>query len=149
MWLLIPILSVFATPAFADPTPNFDLVAEKLGLDDAQQSKVSEILYEHELERIDLKSAVERAEVELRHLLDADTPDRKKALAAVDTLNQAEAALRRHQVEMVLDLRGVVSAEQWDTLERLRQAKERMEKGWAPPAPPSPPSPPAVAPAPR
>ncbi len=69
--------SAWAVDGFA---PNLDQIADRIGLDDTQTDSVEQILYDHELALVDLKAEVQRAQLEVKHLLGADAPDRKVVL---------------------------------------------------------------------
>lgn len=141
-----------AAPAFAEPPPppgdddptdiamsEFDDVADALKLTPDQRTKVRQLVYDANQARVDIRARSAKAQMELRHLLAADTLDEKAALKAVDTLNAAEADLRRSRVQLVIQLRKVVTAEQWKQLLQLRRERmreRRDERGGGPPPPP-------------
>lgn len=126
-----------------DPTDiamgDFEDVADNLKLTAEQRTKVRQLVYDANQARVDIRARSSKAQMELRHLLSADTLDEKAALKAVDNLNAAEADLRKSRVQLVIQLRKVVTAEQWQQLLQMRRDRmreRREEHGGPPPGPP-------------
>ncbi|MFZ5477910.1 MAG: Spy/CpxP family protein refolding chaperone [Myxococcota bacterium] len=123
-------LALAGEPAPVDDEPDFVAVAERLQLTEAQRDKVSDIVFASRSEKITLKSRAELAQLELKKQLAEETLDDKAVLKAVDAVNAAEGALRRNKVQLLLDLRKELTAEQWAQLAALRKerARERREE---------------------
>lgn len=112
-----------------DLMANFSQVASDLGLDQGQQSKIRDLFYNSQKEAIDLRAAAQRTELDLRHHMGQDTPDEKAVMKALDAHLAAEAALKRNRVQLMLDVRDVLSVEQWRELLELRASRGRMGGG--------------------
>ncbi len=117
---------------------RFAEVADRLGLDAGQRTKVSDAVYAANTSKADIDARVEKARLEVRHLLGAETPDDKGVLRAVDALSVAEGDVRRNRVQLVLAIRKVLTPAQWQQLssvrhivrtERHERWEEREEEG--------------------
>ena len=96
------------------------MVAQQIGITPEQQKKMDDILQQSRLQLIDLKANVERQEVLLRPMLDANPPDTAQVLAQVDKLAQARADLEKSNARMLLGIRTVLTPEQWTKLQARR-----------------------------
>jgi Spy/CpxP family protein refolding chaperone len=94
---------------------NPELV-QKLGITGDQQKKMDEILQQHRLQLVDLHAAVQKQELTLEPLVSADQPDENKILAQIDRVAQARADLEKANARMLLDIRRVLTPEQWQKL---------------------------------
>ena len=104
------------------------MVVQQIGITPEQQKKMDDILQQSRLQLIDLKANVERQEVLLRPLLDANPPDTAQVLAQVDKLAQGRADLEKANARMLLGIRAVLTPEQWTKLQAHREHM-RMEGG--------------------
>ena len=91
-------------------------VVQRIGLTPDQTGKMEEIFQKSRLQLIDLKANVERQEVTLEPLLDANPVDTKKALFQIGKVADARAELEKANAGMLLGLRGVLTPEQWTKL---------------------------------
>jgi Spy/CpxP family protein refolding chaperone len=96
------------------------MVVQQIGITPEQQKKMDDILQQSRLQLIDLKANVERQEVLLRPLLDANPPDTAQVLAQVDKLAQARADLEKANARMLLGIRTVLTPDQWTKLQARR-----------------------------
>jgi len=97
-----------------------DLV-QKLNITSDQQKRMDDIFQQSRLQLIDLKANVEKQEVLLEPMLDANPPDTNKILAQIDKTAQARAELEKANARMLLGIRTVLTPDQWTKL----QAEER------------------------
>src|SRR6059036_2941377 len=95
-------------------------IAKKLQLNDGQISQLDKIFYEHKLKLIDYGAEMEKQDLKLQTLLDADVPNDGQVEAQVDQVLSARGKLEREFTMMNLDLRKVLSLEQWRQLKSLR-----------------------------
>jgi Spy/CpxP family protein refolding chaperone len=93
--------------------------AKELGLTADQQKKMDDIFQQHRLSLIDLNAALEKQEVLLEPLMSADQPDESKVLAQIDRVAQARAELEKANARMLLGIRQVLTADQWQKLKAL------------------------------
>jgi periplasmic protein CpxP/Spy len=111
---------------------NEQALIEKLKLTEDQRKAMDQILLEHREKLIDLRAAVEKAEVGMQPMMRDDQPNEAKILAQIDRLAQARAELEKGNARFLLALRAKLTPEQWKTLRALRE--EHRE--WRQPPPP-------------
>jgi len=91
---------------------------KKAGANDQQIQALAEFEFEQQSKRIDLRAASEKADLKLRHLLEAKNVNEKDVMQAVETMNQARGELFK------LDIVGMLKAKQVlgeDILQKLRE----------------------------
>src|SRR5512142_2294430 len=136
--LIVLLMVVFAGPSFAQmeggtrhagppgappmpprpPAPlgkwwkNSDVVKE-LQLTDPQIKQIEQTFLEFRLKLIDLRADVERAELKLQPLIEADRPDEQQVGTQVDAVLAARAKLEKTNTMMMLAIRRALSVEQW------------------------------------
>lgn len=93
---------------------------QKLILTPDQQKRMDDTFQQSRLQLIDLKANVEKQEVILEPMLDANPPDTNKVLSQIDHVAQARAELEKANARMLLGIRGVLSADQWTKLQADR-----------------------------
>ena len=96
--------------------------AKDLGLTADQQKKMDDIFQQNRLSLIDLHATLEKQEVQLEPLVAADQPDEGKILAQIDRVAQARAELEKANARMLLGIRRVMTADQWQKLKTLNPA---------------------------
>jgi len=130
-------------------------VANRLKLTDAQVSQLDKTFYEHRLKLIDYGADMQKQDLKLQTLLDQDVPNDNQVSAQVDQVLAARGKLEREFTMMNLDLRKVLSVEQWKQLKSIRGEHgmtggnfffRRFGPGEAPPDGPPPPPPPGPGP---
>ena len=85
-------------------------IAKKLQLSDGQIGQLDQTFYDHKMKLIDYGAAMEKEDLKLQTLLDADVPNEGQVEAQVDQVLQARGKLEREYTMMNLDLRKVLSA---------------------------------------
>lgn len=103
-------------------------VAEHLALTPEQTKKLEAITLDQARTMVDFKSAVEKAEIDLRAASDAEPFNAKRVREAFGVLLQARTKLETQRFEMLLKTREVLTAEQWGKLRELARER-RAEKG--------------------
>ena len=103
-------------------------VATKLKLTDAQVAQLDQIFYEHRLKLIDYGAEMEKEDLKLQTLLDQDVPNEGQVGTQVDQVLAARGKLEREFTMMNLDLRKVLSVEQWRQLKSIRGEDGMMGK---------------------
>lgn len=128
-------------PGFGGPTPMEHMfhdgrfgrwwrdpqLAQQLGLTDQQKQQMDQIFLQHRLKLIDLNANLEKQEVLLHPMIEADQPDETKILAQIDAVAQARADLEKADARMLFDLRKTLTPEQWQKLKTLRD--EHRDRG--------------------
>jgi len=92
-------------------------VIEQLGLSADQRKNLDDILQQHRLKLIDLDAALQREEVTLEPLVNAQPPDDAKVMAEIDRVAQARAELEKANSRMLWQVRRVLTPEQWTQLQ--------------------------------
>ena len=132
---------------------NSDIV-KKLQLNDGQIKQLNQIFFEHRLKLIDYEADTQKQDLKLQTLLDADQPDISQVGGQVDQVLAARGKLEREFTFMNLDLRKVLTLDQWRQLKTIREERGPENVffyrksgpggpgGPLPPLPPLPPGPP-------
>ena len=119
-------------------------IVKRLQLSEAQVGRIEQAYMEHRLRLVDLRADLEKQELQLQPLLDADPPDQGRITAQIDGVTAARGRLEKEFALMLLDIRQVLSGEQWRQLQTLQ--REREPRGHPGPGgfprPPGPPLPP-------
>jgi Spy/CpxP family protein refolding chaperone len=95
-------------------------IAKKLQLSDGQIAQLDQTFYDHKLKLIDYSADMEKQDLKLQTLLDADVPNEGQVEAQVDQVLAARGKLEREFTFMNLDLRKVLSLDQWRQLKTVR-----------------------------
>lgn len=86
-----------------------------LGLDDAQWAKFNQLRRDYRKESITLQAKIDIAEVELEQLADTNAMDMKAIGNKINEISKLQAELRTFRYKTLADMRGFISAEQFDT----------------------------------
>jgi Spy/CpxP family protein refolding chaperone len=97
---------------------NNPAVAGRLGLTEDQQKKMDDIFQQSRLKLIDLTAAVDKEEVRLEPLVEADQPDPAKIRSQIDHIAQARSDLEKANANMLLGIRMVLTPDQWKDLRK-------------------------------
>lgn len=105
-------------------------VAQELGLTAEQKQKLEETTYESARVMIDLKATLDKAELDLKVIGDAEPLDPKRSREAFAVLQQARMRLESERFELLLKVRQVLQPEQWRRLRDMTRERlqERMEE---------------------
>ena len=104
-------------------------MVQKLGLTDDQQKKMDDIFQQSRLKLIDLNASLEKEELIMEPLMSADQPDEAKAMAQIDRVAQARAALEEANAKMLLKIRLVLTVDQWKKLQSERRGPRHRPEG--------------------
>jgi Spy/CpxP family protein refolding chaperone len=108
---------------------NDPALVEKLKLTDDQRKTMDGILLEHREKLIDMRAAVDKAELEMEPLMRDDQPNESRILAQIDKVAQARAELEKANARFLLAIRAKLSPDQWKELQAARA--DRMQgHGW-------------------
>ena len=114
-------------------------LAQQLALTTDQIKKMDDILQQHRLRLVDLHAAVQKQELMMEPLVSADQPDEAKLLAQIDKVAQARADLEKENARMLLDIRRVLTPDQWQKLKAAAPnppaatlSSRTMSSNWAP-----------------
>jgi Spy/CpxP family protein refolding chaperone len=95
-------------------------ISKKLQLSEGQITQLDQIFYDHRIKLIDNGAEMEKQDLKLQTLLDADQPDEGQIGSQVDLVLAARGKLEREYTFMNLDLRKVLSLDQWRQLKSIR-----------------------------
>lgn len=95
-------------------------IAQKLQLTDNQVTQLNQVFYDHKMKLIDFGAGMEKEDLKLQTLLDADQPNEGQVNSQVDQVLAARGKLEREYTMMNLDLRKVLTVEQWRQLKTIR-----------------------------
>ena len=95
-------------------------IAKKLQLNENQVTQLDQIYYDHRLKLIDYGAEMEKEDLKMQTLLDADVPNEGQINSQVDQVLNARGRLEREYTMMNLDLRKVLSVDQWRQLKSIR-----------------------------
>ena len=144
-YMVICLLSVSALAQSPSPAPRKDQVfatpgkimirhemgkwwkdsntARKLQLTDGQIAQLDQTFYDHRIKLVDYSAEMEKEDLKLQNLLDADVPNEGQVGTQVDQVLNARGKLEREFTMMNLDLRKVLSVEQWRQLKSIREER--------------------------
>ncbi|MDD4052201.1 MAG: Spy/CpxP family protein refolding chaperone [candidate division Zixibacteria bacterium] len=83
-----------------------------LDLTKEQIQKIKDIMFAHKNAMIDLKAALEKAQLRMGQVMKSDSPDKAKALAAAREVNAAKGQMAEARITHMFNMRGVLTAEQ-------------------------------------
>jgi Spy/CpxP family protein refolding chaperone len=110
-------------------------MAQVLELSAEQIVQIEQIAFEHRLKLINLRAALETAEVQLEGLLEADHPDEAKVAAQIDQVALARGNVEKQNAMLMLAVRRVITLLQWKRLQAIQQERERRMRPGMPPQP--------------
>lgn len=102
---------------------NSDIVKE-VGITDSQATQIAQTFMEHKLKLIDLRAELEKQEVQLQPLIDADQPDEAQVSTQLDQVLAARGRLEKESAMMMLSIRRVLNVDQWKKLQSVQQKRE-------------------------
>jgi len=130
-------------------------IANKLQLNTSQVAQLDQTFLDHKLKLIDYGAETEKQDLKLQALLDADAPNEGQIQSQIDQVLSARCKLEREMTMMNLDLRKVLSLDQWRQLKAIRGdagmmgqkilfLQKEIGPGGPPPLPDLPPPPPGA-----
>ena len=104
-------------------------IVQRLELTNDQQEKLDEIFRGAANGLIDAKGEVEKLQISLRGELDRPQVRRAEVLRVAKQLNDARGHLFEREITMLMEMRGVLSDDQWrkvrDALDRPRDMQQQ------------------------
>lgn len=114
-----------------------------LSITDAQVAQLENVYLQHQLRLEGLLIALLTEEEKMKSLLAVERLDENAIGAQIQAVNAVRADLQSENTAMTLEMRRLMSAEQWIKLEKIREKKSFLPVRPAPPPPPPQPPPPA------
>ncbi len=96
-------------------------VVDQVGISAEQQAEISEVVYERARRMIDLKADVDKAGLDLAAAVDEAEFDAAAVREAHQTFQNARRSLENERFEMLLEVRQILSGEQWQKIRELRR----------------------------
>ncbi len=94
--------------------------AKDLNLTEAQRRQIRTTIQDFRPKLIDVRAAVQKAEVELQNAFEEENIDERRANQAIDDLSKARENLTRTVSVMALQLRMVLTPQQWREVQKRR-----------------------------
>lgn len=104
-------------------------VATRIGLSAEQQKRIEDLFLQSRVQLIHMHASLEEEQLMLRPLLDATPFDEAKAMAQIDKIADTRADLEKTNAKMLLNIRGVLTTDQWTKLRSGRHAMHRPGEG--------------------
>lgn len=101
-------------------------VSQRIGLGEEQQQQISDLVYAGARRMIDLKAAVDRAGLDLAEVVNRSEFDPEAVRAAYVAFQTARQKLENARFDMLLDVRQVLTYEQWQKLQELKRRAQQM-----------------------
>ncbi|HEY2091765.1 MAG TPA: periplasmic heavy metal sensor [Thermoanaerobaculia bacterium] len=131
--LLAIVIAAFAASAFAQLPPGKwwrrPEIINRLELSADQQDRLDGVYRSSASDLIDLRGAVEKENIALRGELDQQQLNRTNIQHIAGRLNDARGRLFQRELAMLVDMRAVLSDQQWN---RMRAELEQLKEQAAP-----------------
>ncbi len=101
--------------------------AERIGLDDATLRQVKDKVYQAQKELIPLQAQLEALQLEKRHAMDAERPDRARIFGIIEQSNKLHMDLEKRRVGLMLDIHALLTPEQ---VAQLKKMRHEFRKEW-------------------
>lgn len=98
----------------------------RLGLTPDQVKRIEDVFTQSRVHLIDLHATLEKEELLLEPLMDANPVDQGKAMAEISKIADARAELEKTEAKMLLGIRAVLTADQWT---KLRDSRHGFGRG--------------------
>jgi Spy/CpxP family protein refolding chaperone len=89
---------------------------DRLHVTPEQQKKLEDVFQQNRVRLIDHTAAVDREEVIMEQLMAADSLDVTKVRLQIDKVAEARAQLEKTNANMLLDMRALLTKDQWDAM---------------------------------
>ncbi len=110
-------------------------VAGQLGLSADQVKQLDSTTYAFARRMVDLKGAVEKAQIDLRAAAEAEPFAPGNVRQAFAVVQQARTRLEMERFDMLLKVREVLTPDQWGKLQQLARARRAQKGNGGQPAP--------------
>ena len=101
-------------------------VKDKLQLTLDQTEKINKIWIEHRKHIIDTRGEIEKTYLDLESLMDQPTVDKQEGYRLAERLGQLQAQQAEARIKMTVDIRQILSADQFQNLKGMRAAWTKM-----------------------
>jgi Spy/CpxP family protein refolding chaperone len=108
---------------------RIEAVAAQLGLSEAALAQIKDLAFAAEQEAIGIRAELQKEQLELRKLMDADVPDEAAVMRQIDEVMVQEARMRKNQVGLLLKVRKLMTPDQRAQLDRLMMQRRGRGPG--------------------
>jgi protein CpxP len=107
-------------------------IATALKLTPDQQKAMDNILFEHREKLIDLQANLQKAELDMEPLMNADEPNQSAIESQIDKVVAARGALEKANANFLLALRMKLTPDQWKQIKSFRAegGRREMHRQW-------------------
>ena len=119
--LLLSDVFAFHAPLIGGKWWQRPAVKEKLQLTPDQTRTINTIWMEYKKRIIDLKGNLEKAYLDLEHLMNQPTVNKESAYALAERIGKLQASQAEERIKIAIDIRGGLSVEQFERLKTLRR----------------------------
>ena len=104
-------------------------IVKQLSLTDDQRKAMDGIMQDHRMKLIDLQANLQKAEVTMGPLMQADSPDKAAIESQINKIAMARADLEKANSMFLLDIRMQLKPDQWKQLKTMRQNRMQQRGG--------------------
>lgn len=91
-------------------------VVKAIGLNGGQVQKIEQVFQDSRMKLVDMHAFLQKEELKLEPLLEADNPAESDVLTAIDRIAAGRATLEKENARMAFAIRRVLTPEQWKKL---------------------------------
>ena len=103
-------------------------VSTRIGLTPDQQKKIEDLFTQSRMHLIDLHASLEKEQLVLGPLMDANPLDQAKASAEIDKIAETRAELEKTDAKMLLSIRSVLTPDQWTKLQAEHKEHKQFHR---------------------
>ena len=96
-------------------------IVDRVGITEEQQAQIREVVYERARHMIDLKATVDKAGLDLASSVDQQDFDPAPVRDAYARFQTARHELENERFEMLLEVRQLLTYEQWQKIEEVKR----------------------------
>lgn len=129
--ILVALALFIPSFAFANPDPASDRprrfqFMEELKLTDAQNEQFEKISYDTEKKQIELRSKIASAQLDLRRLMDADSPDKSAIEKKFNEIASAQTAMKMNHFNGWFEKNKLLTPEQQKIWKKAMHQRMKM-----------------------
>lgn len=104
-------------PMFDSPLGIPPQVAARLGIPQEKLQRIKDMSFDANEALIPLEADLKRAQLALQRLLSATTPDERAVMQKLEAASQAELAIRKNRMGLMLRIRALLGPDLWNKLQ--------------------------------
>ncbi|MCF7809217.1 MAG: Spy/CpxP family protein refolding chaperone [Candidatus Marinimicrobia bacterium] len=101
-------------------------MSQELNLTEEQAQQMKDLRMDHESTMIDLNASLKQERLNMRKLMGADEPNKKKIYAQLEKINSVDMKIQKARVDHRLAMRSTLSAEQLKVYKQGMMMKGRQ-----------------------